>query len=77
MQQLNGKFEAEFFLAVVCAVLSAYRLRRRVTSAEDRGLYRLILVAAWKFLVPFPCAFDNRFQRLELRSPTEFFLNLF
>src|SRR4029079_11290554 len=37
----------------------------------------LILVAVWKFLVSFPCAFDNYLQRLELRSPTEFFLNLF
>src|SRR4029077_8346955 len=33
--------------------------------------------AVGKFLVPFPRALDNCLQRLELRSPTEFFFDLF
>src|SRR5215470_9888824 len=36
----------------------------------------LIFVATWKFLVPFPGALDDCLQRLELRSPTEFSLDL-
>ena len=37
----------------------------------------LIFVAVWKFLMPFPRALDDCFQRLELRSPTEFRFDLF
>ena len=37
----------------------------------------LIFVAVRKFLVPFPGAFDDGFERLELRAPAKFFFNLF
>src|ERR1022692_3827010 len=42
-----------------------------------RSLPHSIAIAARKFLVPFPGAFDDGVERLELRFPTKLALDLF
>jgi hypothetical protein len=68
-----------FSSAVVCAVLSAVTpAPSKAISAEDSGLYsihHLVFVAVWKLLMPFPGAFDDDIERLELRLPTKLGFN--